>query len=178
MFILTDSIRDAAVTAAIFGFFGAGWFGWAQEAPPERWRPFLIGGSVIGMLTAIAGGVQAWRHWSGSSAIDAQTAPTFGIIVGIEVALAGIGAAILARRQRSELVPAWVALVVGVHFFPLAPLLAYPLLYLVAALVTAAALVATPLARARGLQVSATTGLTVGAVLLGAALTSLAASLV
>jgi len=67
----------------------------------------------------------------------------------------------------------WVALVVGVHFWPLAPLLRYPLLYGVATLVSIAALVAVPLARAQTVTVSAVTGLATGLILLAAALYSL-----
>jgi hypothetical protein len=29
-------VRDAAAIAAIFGFFGSAWFGWAQENPRSR----------------------------------------------------------------------------------------------------------------------------------------------
>jgi hypothetical protein len=76
-------------------------------------------------------------------------------------------------RRRQPLIPAWIAFVVGVHLFPLAPLLRYPLLYLVAGLVTLAALGAIPLARARSWPVSAVTGLGAGPVLLAAALFSL-----
>jgi hypothetical protein len=75
--------------------------------------------------------------------------------------------------KRADLISAWVALVVGVHLFPLAPLLQYPLLYVVAALVSMAALVAVPLARSQSLAVSAITGLATGVVLLAAALFSL-----
>ena len=161
--------RDAAVTAAIFGFFAAGWFGWAQDDPPPSWRRWLTVGSIVSMLTAIAGGVLAWQRWSDGSAIDAATAPTFGIIVGIEFSTA----AILARLRKSDLIPAWIALVVGVHFLPLAPLLQVPLLFVVAVFVSAGALVAIPIARSRTLAVSAATGVIVGPVLLAAALYSL-----
>jgi len=75
--------------------------------------------------------------------------------------------------RKSDLIPAWIALVVGVHFVPLAPLLRYPLLVVVAALVSAGALAAVPIARSRSLAVSAMTGVVVGAVLLAAALFSL-----
>jgi hypothetical protein len=61
-----------------------------------------------------------WRNWSGPTAFDAGTSRTFGLVVGVEVALAAIGAAVLARRRSSELIPAWVALVVGVHLIPVA----------------------------------------------------------
>lgn len=165
--------RDAAVTAATFGFFGAGWFGWAQDDPPPSWRGWLTGGSIVSMLTAIAGGVLAWQYWSDGSAIDATTAPTFGIIVGVEFSIAAIGAALLAKFRKSDLIPAWIALVVGVHFAPLAPLLQYPLLVVVAALVSVGALAAIPIARSGSLAVSAVTGIVVGPVLLAVALFSL-----
>jgi hypothetical protein len=108
---------------------------------------------------------------------DADTSRAFGVVVGVEVAVAGLGAWVLARRQRSDLIPAWVALVVGVHLFPLAWLLRYPFIGVVAGLVTLAAVVAVPLARSRALAVSAVTGLATGTVLLAAALFSTASVL-
>jgi hypothetical protein len=172
-----EFLRDAAATAAIFGFFAAAWFGWAQDEPPETWRGALIAGSVLALLTAVVGGVLTWRHWSDGTVFDADTSRTFGVVVGVEVALAGLGAWLLARRRRSDLIPAWVALVVGVHLFPLAWLLHYPLIGVVAGLVTVAAIVAVPLARSRSLAVSAVTGLATGTVLLAAALYSAASVL-
>jgi hypothetical protein len=57
-------------------------------------------------------------------------------------------------------------------------LLEFPLLYVVAAAVTAVALAAIPVARSRSLPVNAVTGLANGTVLLAAALISLVAVLV
>jgi hypothetical protein len=163
------------MTAAIFGFFAAAWFGWAQEDPPPRWRPWLIAGSVAGLLVAVAGGITAWRNWSTRTAFDADTSPIFGVIVAIEVLLAGGGAILLSRRGRRELIAPWVALIVGLHFLPMAPLLEYPLFYVVGALVTIAALVSVPLARSRDITVSAVTGALSGSVLLAAAVYALLA---
>jgi uncharacterized membrane protein len=64
--------------------------------------------------------------------------------------------------------------VVGVHLFPVAWLLGIPLIYLVAAFVTLAALACVPLAKSREVAVSAVTGALVGAILLLAAMFSLA----
>ncbi|GIJ73857.1 hypothetical protein [Virgisporangium ochraceum] len=175
--MLTDHVRDFAGTAAVFGFFAASWFGWAQESPPTRWKPLLLTGSVLSMLTAVAGGLLLWRLWSRGSAFDDTTAPRFGIVVGIEFGVAALGAVILAVRRRAELIPPWIALVVGVHLFPVAAILDYPLLHVVAAGVTIAALAAlaaVPAARRRSIAVSATTGLPTGAVLLTGGLVSLA----
>ena len=128
--------RDAVATAAVFGFFASAWFGWAQDQPPPAWRRWLVAGSVLSLLTAVGGGVLTWRNWTDPTAFDAGTSRTFGLVVGVEVALAAIGAAVLARRRSGDLIPAWVALVVGVHLIPVAWLLRYPLIGVTGALVT------------------------------------------
>jgi hypothetical protein len=172
--MLTDHVRDFAGTAAVFGFFAASWFGWAQEGPPPRWKPLLVTGSVLSMVVAVAGGLLLWRLWDRGTAFDDTTGPRFGIVVGLEVGAAALGAVLLAVRRRAELIPAWVALVVGVHLFPVAAILDYPLMHLVATDVTVAALAAVPVARRRSIAVSAATGLPTGSVLLAGGLVSLA----
>jgi hypothetical protein len=113
----TEFVRDTAATAAIFGFYTSVWFGWAQERPPPSWRSMLIGGSAAALLLAVAGGVVTWRDWSSGTVFDEDTSRAFGLVVGIEFAVAGLGALALALRRRSDLTPAWVALVVGIHLF-------------------------------------------------------------
>jgi hypothetical protein len=174
---MTEFVRDAAATAAIFGFFGSMWFGWAQESPPRSWRPWLITGSVLSLATLVAGVVLTVRHWNDGTVFDEETSKTFGIVVGIEFALAGIGAAVLGVRGRKEFIPVWIALVVGVHLFPVAVIIASPMVHAVAALVTVAALAAVPVARSRSLPVSATIGLGAGTILLAGALLFLASAL-
>ncbi|WP_406077100.1 hypothetical protein [Micromonospora sp. NBC_00858] len=176
--MVTEHVRDAAATAFVFGFFASSWFGWAQEAPPKPWRPVLIAGSVLSLLTAAAGGLLAWSHWSDGTAFDADTSRTFGIVVGIEFGAAAVGAGLLALLGRRELTAPWVALVVGVHLFPVAVLMDYPLIHVVAALVTLIAVAAIPVARARAVAVSAVVGLGTGVVLLVAAVSSLLIALV
>jgi hypothetical protein len=174
----TIFVRDAAATAVIFGFFASVWFGWAQEKPPPRWRGLLIAGSVASLVTMVAGALLTWRFWRDGSAFDADTSRAFGIVVGVELVAAAAGAIVLTVRRRADLVAAWVALIVGLHLFPVAAIVGYGLLYLVAAAVTAVALIAVPVARSRSVPVSAVTGMTTGSVLLVAALASLAYGLV
>jgi hypothetical protein len=69
-------VRDAAATAAVFGFFAASWFGWAQDNPPKPWRRPLIAGSILSLLTAAAGGLLTWRHWTDGTVFDADTSRT------------------------------------------------------------------------------------------------------
>lgn len=114
-------IRDTAVMAAIFGFAAAMWLGWALEAPPRSWRLWLGLGAGLGALLAIGGGLLAWQNWGPESALAAEGARrTFGIVAGIEFGLAGLGAAVLGLTKRAEWINPWIALIVGLHFVPLA----------------------------------------------------------
>jgi hypothetical protein len=166
-------VRDYAVTAAIFGFFASAWFGWAQERPPLSWRRPLMLAAVTSIVVAAIGGVLAWRYWDGGSALNEPGAMrAYGITVGVEFALAGLGAAVLGVRKRADLIPPWICLVVGAHFAPLAPILNNPWLYALAAVMTVVALVAVPIARRRDLLPSAVTGVGAGAALLTFAVAS------
>lgn len=78
------------------------------------------------------------------TAFDEDTSMTFGIVVGIEFVLAGAGAALLRARRKQDVTPVWIALVVGLHLFPVAAIIAYPLIHVAGALVTVAALAAIP----------------------------------
>ncbi|WP_033346145.1 hypothetical protein [Catenuloplanes japonicus] len=169
--MLTEHIRDAAMTAVIFGFFTTVWFGWAQET---RTRKVLLGGVAAGVLVLLGGLAIAIPHWSDSTAFaDADTSRTYGIIVGIEFTVAGLGAGLLGALKRVEWIPVWVAFVVGVHLFSIASTLDYPLIHVIGVLVTAVSLLAVPVARARELPVSLVTGVGAGTSLLAGALTSL-----
>jgi hypothetical protein len=105
-------VRDAAATAAVFGFFAASWFGWAQDDPPKPWRRPLIAGSILSLLTAVAGGLLTWRHWTDGTVFDADTSRTFGVVVGVLVTLAAVVAVPLAR-SRSLAVSAVTGLAAG-----------------------------------------------------------------
>ncbi|MFD4205299.1 hypothetical protein ACFWRG_04865 [Micromonospora tulbaghiae] len=164
---------NAAATAAIFGVFGMAWFGWAQEAPPKAWRPWLGIGSVLSLTAAVVGGIVTVRTWDEGSSVDDRTGPIFGVIVLIEVLLCAAGAIWLQRTGRAPLVPAWVALIVGLHFFPLAPLLRYPALAIWAALVTLVAVVSVAVARRYDFTPSAVVGAGTGVTLLAGAATAL-----
>ncbi len=111
--------RDSMFTTAWFGLMSLVWFGWAQEAPPERLRTPLISGSVLGLAVTIGFGVITALHWSEPTALEGRYT-WFGIIVGAEFALAGAGAAALATTGHERWVAWWVALVVAVHLLTLA----------------------------------------------------------
>jgi hypothetical protein len=95
------SQRDAGRTALFLGFFGAAWFGWGQAAAPAGVRPWLAVGSVLAALVAVSGIAVAARNRSQPARMnDRAVRRRYGIIVGIEFGLAGLGAAALARRFR------------------------------------------------------------------------------
>jgi hypothetical protein len=161
------------MTAAIFGFFSMSWFGWALEAPPPRWRRPIIAGLIAGGVVCALGVVLAVRNWTGGTVFDESVDRTFGIVVGIEFAAAGIGAGLLGAFKRPAWIPVWIALVVGLHMFPVAALLHYPVIHVVGVLITVAAVAALPVARARELPPSAVVGPLTGVTLLAGALYSL-----
>lgn len=132
------------------------------EALRPAWRPGLIAGAVVSLLVAAVGGVYAWRNWSDASALGAPGAMRrYGIIVGVEFAVAGAGAAALSlrrdRRYARYLAP-WICLVVGVHFWSLAPVLANPLLYPLGTVLTLIAVAAVLASRRTEVAPSAMTG--------------------
>jgi hypothetical protein len=165
--------RDAAGAATVFAFFASSWFGWAQENPPVGWRIPLTVAAIFSILLATVGAILLWQLWSTSTALTPQARRNFGVIVGIEFASAGIGAVILNVIRKPEFVAPWIALIVGVHFFPLANLFRFSWLFVVGGLVTACALAAIPIARSQGVEISAVTGLAVGISLIVGALFSL-----
>ncbi|GAA2384299.1 hypothetical protein Cme02nite_66480 [Catellatospora methionotrophica] len=169
-----NHVRDAAMTALIFGFFASAWFGWAQEAPPVAWKKRLGIAGGVSIAVSLAGGILAWQHWSDGSALSEPGAMRrYGIIVGIECVAAAAGALVLGLRGKRELIAPWICLVVGVHFIPLAGPLQSPILFPLAVAMTLVAAGATPLARKRDIPPSATTGVGAGVSLLTCAIAAL-----
>jgi hypothetical protein len=58
-----EFLRDAAMTAAVLGFFASAWFGWAQDDPPRSWRRPLVAGSVHWASRWLEG---SWRGATGA----------------------------------------------------------------------------------------------------------------
>lgn len=163
-----DSTRDSAMSALILGFFASSWFGWAQERPPAAWRSPLIAGAVLSLAVAVVGAVVAWQNWSGDSALAEPGAMRrYGILVGVEFGVAAAGAAAIALLGRPEYLAPWICLVVGVHFWPMAPVLKSPSLIVLGALLSTVAVVAVVASRRSGLAPSALTGAGAGVALLG-----------
>jgi len=136
---------DRGMTALIEGMFAFAWFGWGQaDVTANALRILLAIGGVAGLLVAVGGGIQALRSPAGTSALhDRRALRVYGFVVGLEFVIAGVGAGALGALGYADFIPAWVAAVVGVHFFPLARLLhdrSLPLLGTLMLVVAAAAL--------------------------------------
>ena len=160
--------RDAAMTALILGFLASCWFGWAQEQPPAAWRSPLIAGMVLSLAVSATGAVFAWRYWSGDSALSEPGAMRkYGIILGVEFGVAAAGAATVALLGHSQYVAPWICLVVGARFFPMAPVLKSPPLFVLGAALIGVAAAAVLICRGRHLALSAAAGAGAGMALLG-----------
>jgi hypothetical protein len=119
-------------------------------------------------LVAIAGLVIGLRSPAAGSAMRRPGASRrYGIIVGTEFGSAAVGAAILGVIGQAEYIPVWVCAVVGVHFFPLASVLAdsgLRVLGVATVLVAAAGLV---IALVSDVDAATVTGIGAGLLLLG-----------
>ncbi|GAB3454596.1 hypothetical protein [Actinophytocola sediminis] len=121
--MLTEFARDHAFTIGWFGLMAFVWFGWGQEDPPAAWRWRLGVGSGLGVLLAGVFGFVVFRRWADGSALEGRYA-WFGVLVAAEVVAAGVGGLYLSRTGRGRWLAWWVAVVVAVHFVPLAFFLA------------------------------------------------------
>jgi hypothetical protein len=172
------SRRDHGITALIEGFFGFVWFGWGQaDATSALLQALLAAGSALSLVVAALGGVIAFRSPAGTGALHERPARrSYGILVGVEFALAGVGAAALGALGQSAYIPVWVCAVVGTHFFPLSAVLGDRLLPWLGALVTAVAVVALGAGPFTGVAPSTVAGLGAGVLLVAFATLALAAA--
>jgi len=162
------------MTALLLGFFAAAWFGWGHAAPTGRMEIWLDIGATVALLVAGAGAFAAFRRPAATAVLrDRSSARRYAIIVGIEFGLAGVGAGILGGIAHAELIPVWVCAVVGIHFFPLAPVLRDRLLVPLGVLMTMVALAALVLDLATDIAASTVTGVGAGVLLLAYATVAL-----
>ncbi|MGW3606048.1 hypothetical protein [Micromonospora sp. NPDC005161] len=124
--VQTNSRHQAGLTALYLGIFAMVWF--SVPAAEQPLRALLVVGSIAALLTAVVGGVLSARTRGAGGPRDRATDRRYLLIVVAEFAAAGLGAAVLAAAGWSEYIPVLVCAVVGLHFFPLAPLLRDPLL--------------------------------------------------
>lgn len=161
-----DYIRDYAMYASVFGMFSFAWFGWAQEKPLRSWRLYLGLASGVALLVCLLGVYLSITNWNEASALnEVDSFRSYLITFYAEFIVAGAAAFILIRRKLGDYVAPMVALVVGLHFIALAPVFGDDNLYVLAALLTAVAIVSTFVAPKLGVARSAIAGIGSGTVL-------------
>lgn len=135
--------RDRGITVAIEGFFAMAWFGWGQSSAPAPLAAALWAGLGLAALLTIAGVVLTSRATGRPHLMTNRAARRrYGIIVGLEFSLLGAGAAALGVTGQYRWVPVLICFGVGLHFFPLAPVLENPTLRPLGALLILVAAVA------------------------------------
>ena len=136
--------RDRGITVAIDGFFAMAWFGWGQASAPAPLAAVLWSGLGLAALLTITGVILASRATGRPSLMtDRAARRRYGIIVGLEFSVLGAGAAALGATGQYRWVPVLICFGVGLHFFPLAPVLGNPSLRPLGALLILVAAVAT-----------------------------------
>jgi hypothetical protein len=181
--ILSSSERAGAALgiargANILAFFGFVWFGWGFGSVPG----FPIAGWLAFYAAVIALGIFAVRtllHAKGLAAqqiveragFQRQHGRRFLLITILEFAGCGLVAALATHFHRPELIAPGIALVVGLHFFPLATLFRFPMYHAVGAAMMLCAILGVVVFR--GDSIAAATGISCGTVLWMAALHSL-----
>jgi hypothetical protein len=131
---------DHAITAVILGLFATAWFGWAHAGVSSAVGVWLDVATGVAGIVAVAAVVTAFRVPRQRAVATTRAGRRrYGIIVGIEFTLIGLGGAALNLTGGQRWVPVWILAVVAVHFFPLAPVLANRALYPLGALLCAVA---------------------------------------
>jgi hypothetical protein len=168
------SRRDAGLTALFLGFFGACWFGWGGSAAPSGLEPWLNVGGVVALLVALGGAIVAFRDRAAPAALDDRDARRrYTVTVVIEFGLALAGGIVLGAVGLGSFIAAWVAAIVGVHFFPLARILRDRLLVPLGVTLLAVALAALVTDLKTGVEASTVAGTGAGLLLLAVALIAL-----
>ncbi|MFI6824461.1 hypothetical protein ACIBJE_26485 [Micromonospora sp. NPDC050187] len=168
----TRTRRQAGLTALYLGVFATLWFSVPKADPPLD--TVLVVASVAALLTALTGGVVVARsRGADGPPRDRAADRRYLLVVVVEFAAAGLGAALLGLVGWSAFIPVLVSAVVGLHFLPLAPVLGDPLLRPLGLSVCLVALVGLVVGLVSSGPVALVVGVGTGLLLLGHALVAL-----
>ncbi|MFF5076830.1 hypothetical protein ACFY36_07245 [Actinoplanes sp. NPDC000266] len=153
----TGTRRQAGLTGLYLGLFATVWF--SVPSAGGGLRVLLVVASVAALLTAGWGlSILLRAGRGGGEPRDRRADRRYLLIVLAEFVAAGVGALILSSVGQSAYTPALVSAVVGLHFFPLVPVLGDPRLRVLGAVVCVVAVAAL----IAGLATSAAPGLVAG----------------
>ncbi len=135
--MLRASIKGLASAGFFMAFFGAAWWGWGIGGIRGVFRGEIVAYFVIlasATIVLVCGGVLLLRTASRlpqdttdrgkmHDATEGKRYGTlFGLVFGLEMVTIAVGSRLLNVFHYPEFVMPFVAIVVGVHFFPLARL--------------------------------------------------------
>jgi hypothetical protein len=163
------------MTALIGGFFALMWFSWGGAEASNTLGAALAVGSFSALVVAALGALRAFRGPRTRGALDDPAARRrYGRVVGIEFALVALVAVALGATGVAAYSPVLICAVVGVHFFPLAPVFLNPALRWLGAAITAVAAAALLVGVLTGVAPGSVTGAGAGLALLAFSILALA----
>lgn len=137
------------IVAVCFGALWAAWaHSWLERYPAFiAWTVYAIAAAVcIALLAAAFAAIRRARQGSGTAdtgkAVRRRTARQYWLIVIAEVVVLNVAAATLFRFGLGQYLAPAIAIIVGLHFFPLARTFRAPPLYATATLMTLAGIAA------------------------------------
>lgn len=133
----------------------------------------LAVGSGLGVLLALASVAVMLKRKDGSAMSTRAGRRTYGITVGVELAVAVIGVVALSVTGAEQFISPWILAVVGVHFIPMARLFGIRLLTAAGIVLTVVAIVAAVIGGLTTVLPSALAGGLGGLVMLGFGVASL-----
>lgn len=134
--------QQLAVGAIVYSIVSALWVVVAVALGAAN--GLIIGLAILLILGLVASAMQVART-SPAANDSAELGKQFGIIFTLEGIAIGVGSGLLAVLNRPNLILPWVAIIVALHFFPLARLLRLPMDYLVGTAILIAVLATAPL---------------------------------
>jgi hypothetical protein len=153
--MITESVSPAVIQgyaagALIMTFFGSFWGSMSMFGLDAGYRIWLILVVLLVTIPLAYSSIMLIREahhlpYTSTPAGEARGATMrkwFGIIAGIEFATIAIASFLLGRAGRDELIPLVIALIVGLHFLPLANVFEVPAYYVTGIAMSVLALVA------------------------------------
>lgn len=140
---IASGIFFMAFFGAAWGFTSAGFMGGAFQIGAFILIALVTLGFfiVVGMILRYARTLPKTLSPEGA-ATRKRISMWFGIVFGLEFLLIALASTLLSSVQAGSFIPPAIALIVGIHFFPLARLFRVPTYYLTGALLSILALIA------------------------------------
>lgn len=170
--------NDGELTALILAVFALAWFGWGEADASAVLSVLLSVGSSAAVAVGLLAAFRVFRRQRAEHAMgDPTVRRRYFVVVAVEFAAAGLGAAALGVTGAAAYIPVWVCAVVGLHFVALAPVFGTSALRWLGVAVTAVAAAALLVGVLTAVAPSSVTGGGTGLVLLGFAIMTLAGSI-